>query len=68
MRRRSFLLLPLAGAMPTAMAEVPYAQVRPGAALSFPRDHGSHPDFRTEWWYVTGWVRDEEFFYYNLVI
>ena len=20
----------------------------------FPRDFGSHPDFRTEWWYVTG--------------
>ena len=24
----------------------------------FPRDHGSHPDFRNEWWYVTGLVRD----------
>ena len=23
----------------------------------FPRDHGAHPDFRTEWWYVTGWVK-----------
>jgi predicted secreted hydrolase len=22
--------------------------------LSFPADHGSHPDFRTEWWYFTG--------------
>ncbi|WP_284412529.1 carotenoid 1,2-hydratase [Acidovorax sp. SUPP3334] len=22
--------------------------------LTFPRDHGSHPDLRTEWWYVTG--------------
>jgi len=20
----------------------------------FPKDHGSHPDFRTEWWYFTG--------------
>jgi predicted secreted hydrolase len=20
----------------------------------FPRDHGNHPDFKTEWWYVTG--------------
>jgi predicted secreted hydrolase len=26
--------------------------------LTFPRDHGSHPAFRTEWWYVTGWLRD----------
>ncbi|MDD2545283.1 MAG: carotenoid 1,2-hydratase [Burkholderiaceae bacterium] len=23
-------------------------------ALNFPRDHGSHPDLRTEWWYITG--------------
>ncbi len=22
--------------------------------LEFPRDHGSHPDFRIEWWYLTG--------------
>ena len=24
----------------------------------FPRDHGSHPEFRTEWWYFTGNLRD----------
>jgi predicted secreted hydrolase len=24
----------------------------------FPRDHGSHPDFRTEWWYFTGNLTD----------
>ncbi len=24
----------------------------------FPRDHGSHPDFRTEWWYFTGNLAD----------
>ena len=22
-------------------------------ALSFPRDHGAHPDYRIEWWYLT---------------
>ena len=22
--------------------------------LRFPEDHGPHPDFRTEWWYLTG--------------
>ena len=26
----------------------------PGYEFSFPRDHGSHPGFRTEWWYYTG--------------
>jgi predicted secreted hydrolase len=30
--------------------------VLPGPALRFPRDEGAHPDFRTEWWYVTGWL------------
>ncbi|MFT3956237.1 MAG: carotenoid 1,2-hydratase [Piscinibacter sp.] len=27
-----------------------------GRQLAFPRDHGSHPDARTEWWYATGWL------------
>ena len=27
-----------------------------GATVSLPGDHGSHPDSRTEWWYVTGWL------------
>ncbi|HEX2054915.1 MAG TPA: lipocalin-like domain-containing protein [Nitrospiraceae bacterium] len=26
----------------------------PGYMYEFPRDHGSHDDFRTEWWYYTG--------------
>jgi predicted secreted hydrolase len=26
----------------------------PARVLQFPRDFGAHPDFRTEWWYVTG--------------
>lgn len=25
---------------------------------SFPRDHGSHPEYRTEWWYFTGNLKD----------
>ncbi len=28
--------------------------------LSFPADHGPHPEYRTEWWYVTGLVADAE--------
>ncbi len=27
-----------------------------GSRLAFPKDLGSHPGFRTEWWYVTGWL------------
>lgn len=36
-----------------------YAAVERGRALSFPQDEGAHPQFRTEWWYVTGWLDGE---------
>ncbi len=26
--------------------------------LVFPRDHGSHPELRTEWWYMTGYLSE----------
>ncbi len=45
----------LAGAA-RARSAPPDAAVTPEASLQFPRDHGSHPLFRTEWWYVTGWL------------
>lgn len=47
-----------AAVLPEAGAEPRYAAVRPGVALRFPRDHGAHEGFRTEWWYVTGWLRN----------
>lgn len=31
-----------------------------GTALSFPSDHGPHPDFRIEWWYVTANLQTED--------
>jgi predicted secreted hydrolase len=37
-----------------------YAVVKPGVTLQFPRDHGAHPGFRTEWWYATGWLTTEK--------
>ncbi|RYZ12491.1 MAG: carotenoid 1,2-hydratase [Comamonadaceae bacterium] len=43
--RRAVMLAALAS--PTAWA-------LPPRALAFPRDFGSHPDLRTEWWYITG--------------
>jgi len=41
---------------PRALPPTPYAPVVPGYRLRFPEDEGSHPAFRTEWWYVTGWL------------
>jgi predicted secreted hydrolase len=42
-----------------AQAQVTYPPVLPGVELQFPRDEGAHPEFRIEWWYVTGWVQDD---------
>lgn len=36
-----------------------YQAALPGRELSFPRDHFSHPDFKTEWWYYTGHLETE---------
>ncbi|MBA2636188.1 MAG: carotenoid 1,2-hydratase [Sphingomonas sp.] len=39
---------------------VVYPTVTPGPDLHFPRDHGAHSQYRTEWWYFTGWLEDEQ--------
>jgi predicted secreted hydrolase len=37
-----------------------FAQVTPGKTLEFPRDHGAHPDYRLEWWYLTANLNDND--------
>lgn len=37
-------------------ADVVYPDVVPGYRIELPRDEGSHPRFKTEWWYLTGWL------------
>jgi predicted secreted hydrolase len=49
--KRAFTQLGLATG---AAALLPNAHALPEHSLVFPRDHGAHPDFRTEWWYITG--------------
>lgn len=62
--RRPLLLTPLALALSPARAAGPGRDIaRPGDPLRprplvFPRDHGAHPDTRTEWWYLTGHAQD----------
>lgn len=62
--RRSWLkqMLALSAAQPLTALPVfasneasPYPAVQP-RPLVFPRDFGAHPEFRTEWWYLTGWL------------
>jgi predicted secreted hydrolase len=58
MNARRRLLLAAAAAPLAARAGVEYAAVTP-RLLVFPRDHGAHLDYRTEWWYLTGWLDTE---------
>ncbi|MEO8169318.1 MAG: carotenoid 1,2-hydratase [Oxalobacteraceae bacterium] len=52
------LFLPLLLLLSNALAAPPqFAPVTPGKALAFPHDFGAHSDFRTEWWYATGWLQ-----------
>ena len=59
--RPSFKTLALALLAGFLLAAAPlrpmFPEVRPDRPLSFPADHGAHPDYRTEWWYVTGWLK-----------
>lgn len=48
------VLLAHAGA--PAASGTPFEPTDPDRVLRFPRDFGAHPGFRTEWWYVTGWL------------
>ncbi|MGH7830953.1 MAG: lipocalin-like domain-containing protein [Candidatus Binatia bacterium] len=36
-----------------------YQVALPGKKISLPRDHASHPEFKTEWWYYTGHLETE---------
>jgi len=57
--RRSLLmasaLAPLTSAANAATVEFAKVLAQP---LVFPRDHGAHPDYRVEWWYLTGCLQD----------
>ena len=37
----------------------PFQSATAGYRYEFPRDHGSHPSYRTEWWYYTGHLRSK---------
>ncbi|HXG58781.1 MAG TPA: lipocalin-like domain-containing protein [Thermoanaerobaculia bacterium] len=51
---------PLALALALLAASMTAREFRtaaPGYEFTFPRDHGSHDDYRTEWWYYSGHLR-----------
>lgn len=51
---------PAGATPPAAVRDItrPGDTLRP-RELRFPRDHGTHNDTRTEWWYLTGHARDD---------
>jgi predicted secreted hydrolase len=60
MTRLWSIILALLVATAATAADAPrlptYPAVVPGVEFRFPADHGAHPDFRIEWWYITGWL------------
>ena len=57
--RIKLLCLLLASLSLTAGAQK-YAPALPGYHYEFPRDHFSHPEYGTEWWYYTGNLRAKD--------
>jgi len=53
---RSFLVVLLA----TGTLGADWKTAVPGWQYEFPRDHHAHRDFKTEWWYFTGNLFDDE--------
>ena len=37
-----------------------FKKAQPGQAVNLPADHAAHPDYRSEWWYLTGNLKDEQ--------
>lgn len=66
MNKKEFLLLLLVLILGAADRSFGFSPQRtfdvaaPGYRFEFPRDHGAHPSFRTEWWYFTGNVQSRD--------
>ena len=37
-----------------------YEKIDDSLKIRFPKDHGAHPNFKTEWWYLTANLMDTE--------
>lgn len=47
----------LDGFRPILKTDDGFAVPQPGHLFVYPRDHGSHPEFKLEWWYITGHLK-----------
>ena len=53
------LSLTLPTALAASSASTPFQPATAGYQYTFPRDHGSHSTYRTEWWYYTGHLQSK---------
>lgn len=59
----AFFVLISGSAFPAAAADnvqKVYKKALPGYVYHFPRDHYSHDEFKTEWWYYTGHLKAKD--------
>jgi predicted secreted hydrolase len=73
MKKKSFIILGLLFILLLTHAKIyaeEFKRALPGRIFSFPQDHFSHPEFKTEWWYYSGHLqslkRDKKSFGYQL--
>ena len=57
--RIPLVLLVLLPVLVQAQSGADWKKITPDYPFQFPRDHGAHLEYRTEWWYFTGNVRSE---------
>ena len=55
-----FCILNSLFAIRNSAAQTAFVSALPGYEFSFPRDHGTHDEYRTEWWYYTGHLRADD--------
>lgn len=55
----AFLVFDLSVVSGAGSPPVPFQFATAGYRYNFPRDHGSHPTYRTEWWYYTGHLHSQ---------
>lgn len=60
MTARLILMFVIFAALAPAAPAPEWRAAEPGYDWAFPRDFAAHPDYKTEWWYVTGHLDPED--------
>jgi predicted secreted hydrolase len=55
-----FIILLILTSFTSTLPGQDFKRALPGRTFSFPQDHFSHPEFKTEWWYYSGHLYSQE--------